>query len=156
METKPKNFCLYRANNNGNGTASQFNIRQDQESVFLQMASQTDKMSESGHATFDWEQSKAVFKMGVSDISEILCVLEGKKPKVGAQQGKFSGSLFHQNKGGNSSLLFEKSKSGEGFYMGLSLKRGDDLKRYNQHISDSEGRCLSVLLRKAIERIYSW
>jgi len=159
MESKTKRFCLYRANKNGDGTASQFNLRyddkRDETFLFLQMASQTKKVTDSGHATFDWEESKAVFKMGMTDVCEILCVLEGKKAKVGASDGRFAGTLFHQNQGGNSSLAFERSDRG-GYYMGLSIKRGEDLKKYRQHISESEGRGLSVLLRKAIERSYNW
>lgn len=154
-ENRPKRFSLYRANKKGDGTACQFNVRPDIESVFLQMASQTNKMTDSGHATFDWEESKAIFKMGISDISEVLCVLEGRKQKVGAQDGKYAGSLFHQNSDGNSSLAFEKSDKG-GFYMSLSIKKGSDLKRYGQYLSEAEGKCLSVLLRKSIEAIYYW
>jgi len=158
MDNQPKRFCLYRANKRGDGTASQFNLRYDKKKeetfLFLQMARQTTKMSESGNPLFDWEESKAVFKMGVTDVSEILCVLEGKKVKVGASDGRFAGTLFHQNQGGNSSLGFEKAEGG--YYMSLSIKKGEDIKRYRQHVSESEGKCLSVLLRKTIERFYDW
>jgi hypothetical protein len=148
-----KAFVLYKAKNSGDGAASQWNLGSDKDCVFLEMSNQKGK-DKNGNASFDWE-NKICFKLGESDIGEILSVLTGLQQGVGAfdtEKKKHKG-LFHQNQKGNAVLYFGKDKYGK-FGIYLSVKRGEDRTIIKHTISNGEACVLGVLLRRALEVMY--
>lgn len=152
-------FVMYKARNEGNGSASQWNLSSDKDCVFLEMANQKGK-NDKGNAIFDWE-NKIRFKLGDSDIGEILAVLVGLQDGVGPvdtsdgkNKGKHKG-LFHSNQHGNAILYFGKVDN-ERFRIYLSVKRGEEKTVVQHSISKGEACVLNTLLRCAIEIMYKW
>lgn len=150
-----KNFQLYKARGSGDGSASQWNLGSEKDCVFLEMANQTGK-DENGNASFDWG-NKIRFKLGISDIGEVLSVLVGLQKGVGPfdlERGKHKG-LFHSNKSGNAILYLGKDDTGR-FGIRLSVKRDGDQTIVQHSITKGEACVLSTLLRRAIEVIHQW
>lgn len=74
--------------------------------------------------TFNMVDGKINFKLGLTDIGEILAVTRGMKDGAGVEKnGKFS--LYHENDTGSTVLTFNKNDR-SGVSMGLSTKRGED------------------------------
>lgn len=148
-------FMLYKAKNDGNGAASQWNLGSQKDCVFLEMANQMGK-DDKGNARFDWD-NKICFKLGEADIGEILAVLVGIQSGVGpfdSSSNKHKG-LFHSNKSGNAILYFGKGENGI-FRIYLSVKKGEEKIVVQHMISKGEACVLSTLLRRAIEVMYKW
>jgi hypothetical protein len=149
-------FKMYKGRKDGTGFASQFNLNTKSGAVYLEIACQSGKMDKDNNATFDWE-NKARFKLGISDIGEILAVLSGWQNGAGPihpETGKHRG-LFHQSAKGNAVLYFTKGNT-TGFFMKLSIKREDDNRELQHNITNSEGMVLAILFRSAVEAIYRW
>ena len=151
----PEPFSLYKARKDGKGVASQFKLNAHKKAVFLEMAQQTGEMDANRNAKFDWG-NKICFKLGIADIGEILAVLHNMKDGVGPTKNGSHSGLYHQNDEGNAVLNLRRNKEMEGFYFGLSTKRGEAQRKMGHPISYGEGIALSVLLRQAIEIIYRW
>lgn len=149
-----KSFSIYKARRSHDGVASQFDFNPQTKLLFLEMAVQTGKQDDKGNALFDWK-NKIAFKLGITDIGEILCVLIGKTNGVGRLDGDRHKGLYHENDSGNSMLFFEKGNSG-GYYMKLSIKRGEEKIQLAQTLTNGEGIVLSTLLRCVIEAKYEW
>lgn len=150
-----RGFVLYKARNDGNGAASQWNMGSDKDCVFLEMANQKGKDNK-GHAQFDWE-NKIRFKLGEADIGELLAVLVGLQKSVGpfdTESGKHKG-LFHSNPSGNAIMHFGKDDNGR-FNIYLSVKKSGEKTVVRHTISKGEACCLSTLLRRALEVMYRW
>lgn len=148
-------YMLYKAKNDGQGAASQWNLGSKRNCVFLEMARQDGKDS-NNNARFDWDK-KLIFKLGIADIGEILATLVGLQTGVGAldtQSGRYKG-LYHSNEKGNAILRFDKNEGGR-FHIRLSIKRGEAQDMIHHSISSGEACVLSVLLRRAIEVMYRW
>lgn len=149
-----KSFSIYRARRSNDGVASQFDFNPQTKLLFLEMTAQTGQQDAQGNALFDWK-NKIAFKLGIVDIGELLCVLIGKQTGVGRLDGDRYKGLYHENDSGNSLLYFEKGKHG-GFYMKLSIRRGEDKIQLSQTLTNSEGIVLATLLRCVIEAKYEW
>ncbi len=154
----PVPFNVYRANNNGDGSASQWSLGSKKDCVFLEMANQKGE-NPNGNANFDWE-NKIRFKLGESDIGEILAVLAGLKKGVGPpipKDGKPSNKgLFHSNDNGNAILHFAEDDS-QRIWVRLSVQRnGEEPRRITHSMSQGEACVLHTLLRRAIEVMYRW
>ncbi len=150
-----KGFILYKPKKDGNGSASQWNLGSDKDCVFLEMSNQKDS-DDNGNAKFDWD-NKICFKLGESDIGEILAVLIGMQDSVGpfdSSKNKHKG-LFHSNPKGNSILYFGKYDHG-GFRIYLIAKKGEEKTVVQHNISKGEACILNTLLRRAIEVMYRW
>lgn len=150
-----KAFILYKAKGSGDGSASQWGLGSKNDCVFLEMANQKGK-DDSGNARFDWD-NKIRFKLGESDIGELLAVLVGIQDGVGpfdASKKKHKG-LFHSNPNGNAILYFGKDQYGK-FRIYLSVKRGEEKNTVHHAITKGEACILSTLLRRAIEIMYRW
>ncbi|KKM05111.1 hypothetical protein LCGC14_1757380 [marine sediment metagenome] len=149
-----KSFAVYRARKSNDGVAAQFDFNPQSKLLFLEMAAQTNKQDTKGNALFDWK-SKIAFKLGTVDIGEILCVLIGKQAGVGRfDDGRHKG-LYHENEKGNAVLYFEKGKHG-GYYIKLSIRRGEDKIQLSQTLTNGEGIILPTLLRCVVEAKYDW
>lgn len=150
-----KNCIFYKARNDGNGSASQWNLSSSKDSVFLEMTNQNGK-DDKGNAKFDWG-NKIRFKLGVSDIGEILSVLVGLQEGVGPLDPKINKhkGLYHSNAHGNAILYFGKDNTGR-FRIYLSVKRNNDKTVVQHTITKGEACVISTLLRSAIETIFAW
>lgn len=149
-----KSFSIYRAHRSNDGVASQFDFNPQTKLLFLEMSGQTGKQDEKGNALFDWKH-KISFKLGITDIGELLCVLVNKQSGVGRLDGDRHKGLYHENENGNSMLFFEKGRNG-GFYMKLSIRRGEDKIQLSQTLTNGEGIVLATLLRCVVEAKYEW
>ena len=114
-------FVLYTARGDGNGAASQWNLGSKKDCVFLEMANQKGK-DDNNNARFDWE-NKVRFKLGDSDIGELLAVLVGLQDGAGPfdDNKKKHRGLFHSNPSGNAVLYFARDEHGR-FRIYLSVK----------------------------------
>lgn len=151
----PQSFILYKAKKDGNGAASQWSLSSKKESVFLEMANQTDK-DDQGNARFAWDK-KICFKLKEGDIGEILAVLASVQQGVGPfdTSKKRNKGLFHSNENGNAILHFGKDQYGK-FGIHLSVKRDGNQSVVMHYITNGEACILSILLRRAIEVMYRW
>jgi len=148
-------YRIYKARKTADGVASQFDFNIKTKLLFLEMASQSQDKDDQGNALFNWKD-KISFKLGISDIGEILCVLVGKQSGVGSMRDAKYKGLYHQSSGGDSVLYFEKGNNG-GYYMKLSVRRdGKDRRQLEQLLTNSEGIILSTLLRNVVEAKYEW
>ena len=150
-----KGFIMYKAQNSGNGSASQWSLGSEKDCVFLEMASQTEK-DDKGNARFDWG-NKIRFKLGDADIGEIISVLVGVKDGVGPfdEKNKKYKGLFHSNPSGNAILYFGKDRNGT-LRICLSVQKNGDQTRVQHAITIGEACFLNILLRRAIELMYDW
>ena len=148
-------FRMYKPRKDGKGVASQLDLNTKSSAVFLEMAKQLET-DQQDNAAFDWK-NKICFKLGVVDIGEILTVLDDKQNGVGPlhpETGKHRG-LYHQSKDGNAVLYFTRGKE-TGFFMKLSIRRGDDKRELQHMITNGESKVLSTLLKCAIVAFYRW
>lgn len=154
-----RNLVFYKAQKDGNGAASQWNLGSEKDCIFLEMANQEDE-DDKGNARFEWN-NKIRFKLDETDIGEILAVLVGLQQGIGpfdTVKKKHKG-LFHSNPKGNAILYFGRDATMEEhgrFNIYLSVKRGDDQTVVRHTISKGEACILSTLLRRAIEVMYRW
>lgn len=145
-----KSLRFYKAQRDSSGAASQWDLNLKDEAVFFTMSNQLNMQDEKGNSTFDWEH-KSVFKLGIQDIGELLAVLEGKKDGVGPydNQQKHKG-LYHSWKDINSVLYFTRGRE-VGFFVSLSVKKGEQQNRVRHSLTDGEGSSLHVFLKKSLE-----
>lgn len=148
-------FVLYKPKTDGNGAASQWNLGSSKDCVFLEMANQTGK-DDNGNARFDWD-NKIRFKLGETDIGEILAVLMGLQDGIGPfdEAKKKHKGLFHSNQSGNAILGFGKDEYGR-FRIYLSVKKDGNKSVVLHSINKGEACVLGILLRRAIEVMYLW
>lgn len=151
-----KAFVLYKAKSDGNGAASQWNLGSNKTCVFLEMSNQIGK-DEHNNAKFDWS-NKIRFKLGETDIGELLAVLTGLQAGAGpfdTSKNKHKGLYHSIKRGDNAILYFWKDEPGR-FHLYLSVKKGDEQTVVKHAISRGEACVLSTLLRRAIEVMYRW
>lgn len=162
-----KEYRVYKPNKNNNGSALkiQYKMKPKQGKdysegmLFLEIAVQTGT-DENGNASFDWAMAEGykgksvTMKLGLTDIGELLLVLNGKKEYAGppAKPGQKSGmGLFHQNKNGNTVLKFGKIPNGYAAQLSTSKEHS-----FRISVSDGEAEILKVLLEQAILLIHRW
>lgn len=148
-------FMLYKARNDGSGSASQWNLSSAKDCVFLEMTNQKGK-DDNGNARFDWN-NKIRFKLGSADIGELLAVMVGLQSGIGPfdPTKKNHKGLYHSSAMGNAILHFRKDDLGK-FHIFLSVKRGEEKTVVQHTITKGEACILSTLLRRATEVMYRW
>lgn len=159
MSNFTKSFAIYRANNNGTGTAAQFQLSiKDQEKnpvmVFLVLAKQGEN-NQNGDAIFSWKSDTTLtVKLGEPDIGEFLAVLSGRKDSAG-----FNGKgLFHQSAAGNKVVTFNYNSEKGSYYLGVSAQDNEknSLGKLAVVLGHSDAEILSILLKKSILNIFGW
>lgn len=150
-----KSFRIYRANKQGTGTASEWQLAHkpeekfDKDILFLMMVKQTGT-DDKGNATFGWKDStKITVKLEATDIGELIAVLDRRKDNC---------KLFHESPaGGNKGIALSKSENGDGYYLKVSYQdKEKKLTSYQQVLSIGEAAVLSILLKRAVETIFGW
>lgn len=148
-------FRVYKPNKQGTGSASQWQLsyksddRYNPWKLFYEIAKQT-VIDENGNARFDWENSIKV-KMDISDIGEILAVLEQKQQQVG-QDGK----IFHKTEANNKVINFFFNEKTNNFFIKVSRQTTEGVVALQQNMSIGEGCTLRILLHEAILKLSYW
>lgn len=148
---------FYRPNKNNNGAAVAFQLsyKKDNEfdkyQAFLIGANQLGEADKNGNAQFNWKDGAITVKLGENDLGELLSVLEGRKESVGTK-----GSLYHQTPGGGSKVVgFAQVENG--YQLQISSQDKDkNLKKVYITLSHAEASLLTVLIKRTIEKIFSW
>lgn len=151
----PMSFKIFKPRNNGEGAASQWELNKDKECMFVEFALQNETKDHS--YSFDWN-NKAIMKLGLTDIGEILATLTDLQNGMGPLDGEGrSKGIYHQTPKGNTILQLAKNKKTTGYFIRLSQKlQGQDPKVFQHAITFAEVSLLIVLLRRAIQQIYDW
>lgn len=149
-------LCIYHPNGTGSGAALQLEPRLNRTDsdryncYFLDMAPQksvarrvNDKLEP---ASFDWTR-KLTVKLDITDICEILSVLEGRVDKLGGQKN----GLFHKSGNATTIITLAKAEKG-GYFIGLSKKSaGDELPtRVNITLTDAEAIGLRTIFQTSL------
>lgn len=149
-------YRVYKANRNGNGTASEWQLShksQDQYSpwkCFLSLAPQCADADVNGNARFDWDNSIRL-KMDITDLSEFLAVLEWKKAQAG-----FDGKIFHKKGDENKIINFSYNQKNNQYYLRVSHQTSNGVNTLQQGISLAEGCALQTLIQNAIVKMTGW
>ena len=134
------------------GGSSSWEWNPNTSNFFLTVAKQSGEKSSGGKPTFSWKDNSETFKLGESDLSEILLVLKGKKNYLGYEDGTKGRGLFHQTKAGNSILKIYRIEGGWG--MELSCKKGNVRFWGGHRLSDGEGEFLSCIFERCLWEMF--
>lgn len=147
-----QHIAIYKANRRGQGAAAQFKISKQKRCMFLEMAKQN------GEKSFDWEGSKIVVKLGPTDITKMLAVLNHNWPLSDNFPREPDLKLYHENPKGNKAIHLSKQRNENypGFFMQVSISEGDRRDRINLPISLDEAEYLKIGFSKAVEIILGW
>lgn len=146
-------FKIFKPRKSGDGAACQWEFKKEKKCMFLEFAHQ----NKGENTSFDWN-NKAIMKLGLIDIGDILATLSGLQDGMGPLDGEGrSKGIYHQNPKGNTILQLARNKKTTGYFIRLSQKTQDQSPQVFQHsITFAEASLLMVLLRRAIEVIYGW
>ena len=141
-------LAFYKPNKSGAGSAIQFDLNKDKQSVFVEISRQV------GERVFDWA-NKITFKLSLMDLGKLLVVLSGKSKQV---------QLFHDPSKGEYALAKETknatlslTKGDYGFFLKVSQQSQEGaLNSIQISLADDEAMVLEILLRKAVEEIGGW
>ncbi len=146
---KRKRLSFYKPNKSTTGGAMQFDLNEEKESIFLEMARQKDEHS------FDW-QNKIAFKLSLSDIGKLLAVLEGKIKAINLYHDPSKGNYSIAEDTKNTALSISKGDS-FGFYLKISQQAKDgSVNAIQCSLSDDEAIILSKAFEVAIKKIVGW
>ena len=154
--TEPRHYrpklLFYHANAKGSGSAAQFECYAasgDQEGrIFVSMAPQRHVAEDGQNATFDWK-NKVVVKLGFSDLSALLLVLNGRIAELGDGKG-----LYHDSKSSTTIIRLAKQAdpySGYAFELSRKPKEGNEtISRVRIVFSDAEAYGLACALEQSM------
>lgn len=156
---------IYKPNKSKNGSAAAWQLKKESTvtneksyvkvdvQLFLVLTNQSGYDEEKDNAEFYWDKDESqtiTMKLGMADVEALLAVLNRAKNDVG-----FNGKgLYHQNSKGNTVLTMrrqDRDKGDPNYYVQVSSKRGDELKRIGISISLEESQSLRVFLNKCCE-----
>ena len=163
---RPK-YTMYHATKDKNGAASQWELgltKKGEVAIFLQIAPQTGENND-GYSTFGWRgwdkdtqtpTGQGInMQLGISDVGELLAVLNNYKPKAGGDKG-----LYHENNNGFSVLefsVYEKDGKFVCYSLQVRSKVGQGEQVTLRHsVSAAEAMCLKVLLEESVVRMSNW
>lgn len=148
-------YRVYKANKQGTGAASEWQLSfKGQEKfspwkVFFSIAKQLPQ-DENGNARFDWDHAIRL-KMDVSDLCEIIAVLENKQKEAG-----YGGKIFHKHGSDNKIINFIHNSENNNYFMKVSHQSPNGVTALQQNLSIGEGCALHILLKEAILKLTNW
>lgn len=145
-KTYGKDFKLYRAKKDGSGCAMSLKYDPKNDAVWLSGAKQDGEV-------FDWK-SNIVMKLGLSDIGELIAVLERRKSFAGQEGGKYQ-SLFHKAESHTSSLKFLMNDNLT-VSMQMRVNKENNNVQHSLVLTQAESSILLVLLKDVVSKIFSW
>lgn len=156
---KRKDIGIYKANKKLTGSVAQFKMGSQDDCMFLELASQVRDMKDS--KPYDWENTKIVVKLGVTDISKLLAYFEPQLMYYRTAPAELE--LYHQTKTGSKAITLKwqsneyKGKTTYSYYLSVSAKQGSQAAvRVACPISLDEVELLKVGLKRALELILKW
>jgi len=95
-------------------------------------------------------------KLGISDIGEILSVLNKNQDGVGPKNDSgIRKGLYHKNQKGNTILTFTYIDTSEIFGIRLSKKNGNDpVQKFQHMVTVGEAETLKIFLNRCVEILY--
>ena len=148
-------YRVYKANKQGTGSATEWQLSfKSQEKfspwkLFFTIASQLEK-DENGNPHFDWDKAIRV-KMDVSDVSEILAVLEGYQKEAG-----YGGKIFHKHGDENKIINFIHNPENGNYFIKVSHQSSNGVMALQQNMTIAEGCALRILLQNALLKLTNW
>ena len=148
-------YRVYKANKQGTGAASEWQLSfKNQErfspwKLFFSIAKQLNK-DENGNPHFNWDNAIRV-KMDVTDISEILAVLENKQKEAG-----YGGKIFHKHGNNNKIINFIHNPEKSNYFIKVSHQSASGVVALQQNLTIAEGCALRILLEHALLKLTNW
>lgn len=135
-------IAFFKPYQKGKGAGLIFEFGEKAKTLFISTMPEKD-----GGGGFD-SKAKINFKVGQSDIGDIMAVLSGRKDGCGnLKDGKWSG-LYHQmNNGGTSTVLSLSVKETGGYSIGLSKKTETNQSRHGISLTVGEATLILEFLR---------
>ncbi len=149
------NYRVYKANKQGTGSATEWQLSfKGQEKfspwkLFFSIAKQLEKDA-NGNPRFDWDNAICV-KMDITDISEIIAVLEDQQKEAGN-----GGKIFHQHGTENKIINFIQNREHGGYFMKISHQSQKGVITLQQNLTMGEGCALRILLQNAVLKLTNW
>jgi hypothetical protein len=139
-------YAIYKPVRSGKGGVLRFELNAQMPAVFVEAAHQ----SQAEMRRFDWEH-KIVMKWGLSDLGEVLAVIERRQPEA---------KLFHQTEKGNTAfeIKHQAERTPPNFFASISRQRAEtkDVDKLGISVSLGEAAVLSALLRHAVLVLAGW
>lgn len=141
-------IAFFKPRKDGKGSSVTLNYNPDSNAVYLTMMPQSPNLPNGKE--FDYSQ-RSVYKLGTTDISQLLSVICGDVDGAGRFNDKenvWSG-IYHSTGTDNSATLYfyrYKNNNVDGYILTLSTTRGKKSSKYSMSISLSEARHMQVLL----------
>ena len=145
-EIRRRDIGIYKPNKNITGAVAQFKISNRNDCMFLEMAKQKGEMKSS--APYDWENTKITVKLGIPDITKMMAYL-----RLNTEAPL---KLFHKTDKGTKSIELKWQSQYKNYYLSVSSKEGDELKRAAVPVGLDEVEILMVGFNRALEIILGW
>lgn len=142
-----RDIAIYKPNKKVTGGVAQFKLGNRDDCMFLEIAKQTEAMS-SGKP-YDWVNTKIVVKLGIPDITKMMAYFRMSNPGSPLK-------LFHKNDRGTKTIEVKWQPDYSSYYLSVSSKEGDTLKRAALPIGLDEVELLMVGFARALEIILRW
>lgn len=140
----PNGYTIYKPTQRGSGGAVRLNLNTEKNAVFVEAAAQ------SGERQFDWE-SKIIMKWGLSDIGNVLAVLQGRTAQA---------KLFHKTEVASSACELVRRDDPERAPYAFKISRQEEADKSRRRVAlpltHPEAALLETALRMAAERIMGW
>ena len=142
-----RDIAIYKPNKKGTGGVAQFKLGNRDDCMFLEVAKQTAPMS--SDKPYDWVNTKIVVKLGIVDITKMMAYFRLDAPDAPLK-------LFHKNPKGSKTIELKWQDNYKSYYLSISSKEGDELKRAALPIGLDEVELLMVGFNRALEIILRW
>ena len=156
---RPRDIGIYKPNKRVSGSVAQFKLGGERDCMFLEMAKQTQPMD--GPKPYDWENTKLVVKLGVTDITKVMAYFSPQLMYYRTSPQPLK--LFHKSARGTKSIELKwqeneyKGNKQYSYYLSVSSKEGsNDPVRISIPISLDEVELLKVGFTRALEIILGW
>jgi len=142
-----RDVAIYKPNKKQTGGVAQFKLGNRNDCMFLEVAKQTAPMS--SDKPYDWVNTKIVVKFGIADITKVMAYFRLNEPNTPLK-------LFHKTDKGSKAIELKWQSDYRSYYLSVSSKEGDELKRAAVPIGLDEVELLMVAFNRALEIILNW
>lgn len=142
-----RDVAIYKPNKKQTGGVAQFKLGNRDDCMFLEVARQTAPMD--SDKPYDWINTKIIVKLGIADITKMMAYLRLNGPTAPLK-------LFHKNDNGTKSIELKWQDNYKTYYLSVSSKQGDELRRVGLPIGLDEVELLMVAFKRALEIILRW
>jgi len=142
-----RDVAIYKPNKKQTGGVAQFKLGNRNDCMFLEVAKQTAPMA--SDKPYDWVNTKIVVKLGIADITKMMAYFRLDSPGAPLK-------LFHKNDRGTKTIELKWQTDYRSYYLSISSKEGEELKRASLPIGLDEVELLMVAFTRALEIILRW